>query len=202
MNTHALRAALAAHFDQPLTPEIAAAILGAALSEPDAEHDPGKFGETVHGGYAIRAELLRHCLPELLPLHAAHWLETEKHRHGLALDPDYDAMLADERAGRLIQFTARKDGAIAAHLRLYLRQSRHSQTLFAEEDTLYVVPEHRGGFLVMHLMRFAEQAVRAVGAQEVRANSKLVNRADVLMKRMGYAPVAIQFVKVFGGQDV
>ena len=197
MNTHALRAALAAHFDQPLTPEIAAAILGAALSEPDAEHDPGKFGEAEHGGYAIRAELLRHCLPELLPLHAEHWLETEKHRHGLALDPDYDAMLADERAGRLIQFTARRDGAIVAHLRMYVGVSRHTRTRFAQEDTLFVRPEHRGGFLVMHLMRFAEQALRAIGVFEIRADSKLINKADVLMRRMGYTPVALNFVKFF-----
>lgn len=193
-----LRTALAAHFDRAITPEVAAAIFTAACETENLEHDPGKFGEVMSGDYAIRAELLRHCLDELHPLHVAHWFETERARFGLSMDPDYEAMLADERAGRLLQFTARKDGRIAAHLRLYVCRSRHTQTLFSEEDALYVHPAHRGGFLVMHLLRFAERALLSIGVKEIRANSKLVNRADVLMKRMKYTPVALQFVKFIG----
>lgn len=201
MNTHALRAALAAHFDQKITPEVAAAIEAAAFACPDESHDPTKFGALEHEGYTIQAERLADVLPELLPLHAAHWLETERARIGLTMNPDYDAMLADERSGRLLQFTARKDGCIAAHLRLYLCRSRHTQTLFSEEDALYVKPEHRGGFLVMRLLHFAERALLSLGISEIRANSKLVNRADVLMKRMKYTPVALQFVKFISEKE-
>lgn len=202
MNREALRAALVAHFDQPITPEVAAAIEAAAMHAPDESHDPTKFGVMEHGGYVIQAERLADVLPELLPLHEAHWTETEKHRHGLRLDPDYDAMLADERAGRLLQFTARKDGAIAAHLRMYVGFSRHTRTHFGQEDTLYLAPEHRpGAFLMVKLMRFAEQALLAIGVREIRADSKLINGADVLMRRLGYTPVALQFFKLHEDHD-
>jgi hypothetical protein len=49
----------------------------------------------------------------------------------------------------------------------------------------------------MALMRFAEQSLLALGIREIRVNSKLVNRADVLMRRLGYEPVALEFVKIF-----
>lgn len=197
MDRQRLRQALVASFDKPITPELAASIYESACAAPDESHDPAKFGEQEYQGYTIRAERFRHALEELHPLHEAHWLETERHRHGLTLAPDYDALLADEQAGRLIQFTARRDGQIAAHLRMYVGTSRHTQTQFAQEDTLYVRPQDRGGFLVMKLMRFAEDALRSIGVREIRADSKLMNHADVLMKRMGYTPVSLTFVKIF-----
>lgn len=195
MQQDALRAALVARFDQTITPDVAAAIERDAMALPDESHDPAKFGKQAFGDYTIQAERLRDVIDELSPLHEAHWSETERARIGLTMNPDYEAMLRDEKAGRLLQFTARKDGLIAAHLRLYLCRSRHTQTLFSEEDALYVKPEHRGGFLVMRLLHFAERALLSLGISEIRANSKLVNRADVLMKRMKYTPVALQFVK-------
>jgi len=150
------------------------------------------------GGLLFRAERMRDVLAELHPLHQAHWLETEKHRHGLPLAPDYDAMLADERAGRLVQFTARDERhELVGNLRMYLGVSRHSGTKFATEDTLYLAPKARGGFTALALMRFAERALLSIGVREIRADSKLVNNAGALMRRMGYEPVATQYVKIF-----
>ena len=74
----------------------------------------------------------------------------------------------------------------------------HTGTVFAQEDTLFIVPEHRGGFLAVHLLRYVEQVlVGCLGVREIRADSKLVNNAGVLMRRLGYTPTAQQFVKVF-----
>lgn len=66
---------------------------------------------------------------------------------------------------------------------------------------LYLAPEVRGGFAAVTLMRFAEGALLSIGVREIRADSKLVNRADVLMRRLGYEPVALKFVKVFKEHD-
>lgn len=195
MDPHRLRQALVAHFDQKLTPEVATAIFTSAFADDGPTQPPVKFGVEQFGDYRIAAERLQDVLPDLLPLHALHWAETEKHRHCRPLEPDYDAMLADECAGRLIQITARHHGAIVGHLRAYVRDSRHTRTPYAEEDTLFVHPEHRGGFLAVRMVRFWEQAMAAVGVFEMRANTKHVNRVDVLMKRLDYQPVATQFVK-------
>ena len=192
-----LRQAIGAHLGQVLTPDVAAGIMADAMATPDLSIDPAKFGSAEHVGLTICAERMRDVLDELHPLHQAHWLETDKHRHGLPLAPAYDLMLADERAGRLLQFTARDGAELVGNLRMYLGVSRHSGTKFATEDTLYLAPKARGGFTALALMRFAERALLSIGVREIRADSKLVNNAGALMRRMGYEPVATQYVKIF-----
>lgn len=196
------RRAVAAHLGRELTPEVAAAIEVACRASA-APIDLAAFGQHEHAGYVIRAERMADVLDELHPLHAAHWLETEKHRHGLPLAPDYLYMMDREVAGTMVQFTARHGRELVGNLRLYLGVSKHSGTKFAEEDTLFIAPAHRGGMLAVALLRFAERAVLSLGVREIRADSKLVNKADVLMRRMGYEAVATKFVKVFKeGQHV
>lgn len=199
MLTSPLRQALGAHLGQVLTPEVAAAIEVAASSPVDQSFAPEQFGRVTHGDYTIQAERFAHVLDELHALHVLHWAETEKHRAGLPMRPDYLAAMAYERAGRMLQFTVRHVGAgeLVGNLRMYLVQSTHTQTPYAQEDTLYLKPEHRGGFAVMALIRFAEAALRSIGIPEIRIHSKLVNNADVLMRRMKYQPVALEFVKFF-----
>ena len=197
MTVHPLRQALTAHLGQVLTPEVAAWIEAAALYTHDNSHHPAKFGSAEHAGYSIQAERFANIVHEIHPLHELHWCETEKHRHGLKLNPDYAAFMARERAGDLIQFTVRSGGELVGNLRMYLGTSLHTQTRYASEDTLFIHPSHRGGFLVMALIRFAEQSLRAVGIREIRVSSKLVNHADVLMKRMRYTPAEMGFCKFF-----
>lgn len=191
------RECLAAHVGQELTADLCHILDGIVRFGPDSSIDLAQFAPITHGGYEIRAESFREILPELQELHRVHWVETEKHRHGLPLDPDYEVMATRERAGRLLQFTVRAGGELVGHVRMYLGTSIHTQTLYAEEDTLFIRPGHRGGLLVLALMRYAERALRAVGAREIRADSKLLNKADVLMKRLGYTPVALKFHKHF-----
>lgn len=195
---HEVRRCLADHVGKTLTPEACHLIDQVLRFGPDRSVDPGRFESLEYKDYTIRVERFAKAVIDLHPLHVEHWQETEKHRHGLALNPDYDHMLARERAGRLVQFVARAaDGVIAGHVRMYLGTSTHSGTLFAEEDTLFIRPQYRGTFLVMALMRYAERVLRALGAREIRADSKLLNRADVLMRRLGYTPVALKFHKFF-----
>ncbi len=194
-----LRNALAAHLGQVLTPEVAAAIELATLAPQDNGYDPAIFGRVSHGGYTIAVERFSDITLEMHALHELHWQETEKHRHGLAMNPNYLEFVARERRGQLIQFTLRSPiGLLVGNLRMYLAESLHTQTRYASEDTLFIHPDHRGSFAVMALMRFAESSLHAIGIQEIRVNSKLVNKADVLMRRMGYTPVATEFVKFMG----
>lgn len=191
-----LRKALAAHLGQALTPEVATAIELATLAPTDEARDPVTFGRVTHGNYTIQVERFADIVTEMHALHELHWIETERHRHGLAMNPDYLQFIARERRGQMIQFTMRSPiGVLVGNLRMYLATSLHTQTRYASEDTLFIHPDHRGSFAVMALMRFAESSLHAIGIQEIRVNSKLVNKADVLMRRMGYTPVATEFVK-------
>lgn len=192
-----LRCILAENVGKPLTRELCHLIDQTARFDPDRSIDLGQFQPEAYQAFTFSAERFATMVDELEPLHQAHWLETEKHRHGLALRPDYQGAIARERAGGLLQFTARIGGHLAGHVRMYVGTSMHSQTLFGEEDTLYICPEHRGSFMVMGLMRYAERCLRRIGVREIRADSKLLNRADVLMRRLGYTPVALKFHKFF-----
>jgi GNAT superfamily N-acetyltransferase len=198
-----LRNSLAAHLGQVLTPEVAAAIELATVAPTENGHNPEFFGSVSHGGYTIAVERFSDIVLEMHALHELHWQETETWRHGLAMNPNYLEFVARERRGQLIQFTVRSPiGLLVGNLRMYLAESLHTQTRYASEDTLFIHPDHRGGFLAMALIRFAERSLHAIGIQEIRVNSKLVNKADVLMRRMKYQPVAIQFVKFSGGKNV
>lgn len=192
------RDCLADHAGQPLTAELCAILDSIVRYGPDRSISPDRFDPRRHGRYQLRAERFSEILAELHELHVAHWSETERHRHALGLKPDYEQMIARERAGQLIQFTARApDGEMAAQLRMYIANSTHTQTLFAEEDTLYVCPPHRQGLMVMGLLRYAEAALRSLGVREIRVDSKLTNDAHVLMARMGYQQVSMKFHKFF-----
>lgn len=197
---HRFRMAMAARLGQILTPAVAAAIEAEVFAVADAAVPPARFAPAAYGAYTIQVESFREVLDELTPLHLAHWQETEKYRHGLKLDPDYEQLFLRERMGRLVQFTVRTAaGELVGHLRMFLVTSVHTQTPVSEEDTLFIRPDHRGSFLVMGLLRYAERVlVDLQGHHEIRANSKAVNRADVLMRRMGYALVAYQFSKFTG----
>lgn len=179
-----------------LSPELAARIETAVFggANPSTRLPPGP---EPYKDYTIAVERMADILDELHPLHVSHWQETEKYRHGLKLDPDYDHMLHSEKVGGLVQFTVRYGGELVGNLRMYLSRSLHTKTLVAQEDTLYLIPDHRGSFLAMRLIQYAERALRDMGVREIRCNSKTANRADVLMRRMGYDEVAIQFSKIF-----
>jgi GNAT superfamily N-acetyltransferase len=196
-NITPLRKTIASYLGQVLTPEMAAEIELSVSQVTENPIDLAQFGEQQHGKYTIKAERFEGIQDELHVLHKLHWLETEKHRHGLEMNPDYAEFCRRERMGGLIQFTLRDGDELIGNLRMFLSKSIHTQTRYASEDTLFIRPEHRGSFAAMALMRFAERSLLLLGIREIRANSKLVNHADVLMRRLGYTPVATEFVKFF-----
>ncbi len=168
-----------------------AKIAGLSISFQDG------FAARLRRGYVIQVERFADIQDELHVLHQQHWLETEGHRHGVGMNPDYAKFLLRERQGSLLQFTLRKNGELVGNMRMYLNISIHTQTRYASEDTIFITLGHRGGMTVIALMRFAERCLLALGIREIRGNSKLVNNADVLMRRLDYTPVAIEFVKFF-----
>jgi GNAT superfamily N-acetyltransferase len=193
-----LRRALADNLGKTITPELCVLLEAAAgrIAPDPTPIDLAQFEPYAHGDYVISVERFDSVLPELLPLHDLHWYETELHRHGLALKPNYQAMSAHDGAGNLLQFTVRHLGALVGNLRMFVLPSMHTDGRIAEEDTLFVHPDHRDGMLGLKLLRYAESCLRKIGVESIEANSKTLNNADVLLRRMGYTPVAIMFHKI------
>lgn len=154
-----------------------------------------------HGSYVIGLERFADVLPELHGLHLEHYPETEKWREGIPMDPDYGAMVEQDRVGKLLQVTCRLEGNLVGQCRMYIVRSLHTQTLYGSEDTLFLKKAHRGGYVAVQMMRHAEKALLALGIREIRANSKLSNNAGALMRRIGYQPTATQFTRIFSAQE-
>lgn len=193
-----LREALRRLDGVPITAPIADALVLIASMPPEDRAIPlDTFDVVEHDGYVFRAERLRDIVAELHPLHEAQWQETEGYRHALRLNPDYDAGLLAERNGTLVQFVIRKDDELAGHMRMYVQRSVHTSTRFAQEDTIYLKPEHRTKLLGLAFVRYIErQVVERLGIREIRFDTKHTNRADAILRRLRYEPVATRWVKV------
>ena len=191
-----LRGLLARSLGSELTPELAAQIEVAAMRGGQEVFCVPEFAPQRCASLMFAAEPFADVLSELHLMHQEHWSETERHRHGLKLNPDYECMLADAAAGRLIQFTARHEGKLVGNLRVYLGRSRHTQTVFGSEDTLYLTPLHRRGRNAMRFVQYAEKCLASMGVAEVRCNAKTVNRTSDFLQAMGYMHVANELVKM------
>ena len=190
--------ALARRLGQTLTPEVALGIARELCGQIDATIDVQQFTPLTCGKYRIQCELLRDILPELHVLHELHYQETEQYRANIKLDPDYDSLLDRESRGRLLQFTARvaATGELAGNLRVYLSHSMHTRTPICTEDTFYVLPQHRGGFMAVRLWQFAERCCQALGVREFYIDFKTINQAASMARYLGYQQVATKFAKV------
>lgn len=199
MSLEAFRTALASKLGQIVTPELAAWLEANAFDRIDHSFDPGLFPAAQYRGLTFHVERLADIEAEIHPLHQAHWEETEKHRHGHAMAPDYAAFKADERAGRLIQFTARDaDGKLVGNIRMYVYTSRHDQTLECKEDTFFLLPQYRQGFTAIRFWQYMESCMRSIGVHDVYTDSKVVNQVGRLNEYLGYAHIANVFHKRLG----
>lgn len=149
-----------------------------------------------YGEFTFAHEKLEDILDEMKPLHLQHWAETEKHRHGITFNPDYETFFRYERAGRAVVFTLRKNGLLFGNFSLYLTQSKHTQQIIATEDTLFLVPEARKGRTAMRLVAYGEKVLQKIGVTEISMSAKLVNRADRFFELIGYKPVESRFSKI------
>jgi hypothetical protein len=193
-----LRELLIGNMGRPLDQELAARIYD--LSTRVAELVPQALIEAIapkeRDGCVYARERMEDILGEMIPLHQLHWKETEEHRHGLELNPDYEKFIRHERAGRALVFTLRQDGRLLGNFSLYLARSMHTQTLMATEDTLFLLPEARKGRTAARFIGYAECCLKQLGAREINVSVKLVNKALRYFQIIGYQHVSNGLTKV------
>lgn len=196
---------LARHSGKVITKELAVEMVWELM--PDRAYNPAQFGEEIYHDYVFRSEWFSLALPELKVLHQAHFAETEKFRAGISLSPDYEGMIERERAGGLIQFTARSStGELVGSIVMYLYISTHTGTLAAKEDSYFVFASHRTGFTAIRFWQYMERCLQSVGVKEITTDSKIVRNLDDankpdkdvgrLNEYLGYRHVANVFHKL------
>lgn len=199
MSLETFRAALGSKLGEVITPELAAWLEANAFDRMDLSYNPFYFGTQQYRGLTFQVERFADIETEIHLLHYAHWCETENHRNGRAMDPDYAAFKADERAGRLIQFTARNAAdQLVGNIRMYVYTSRHDKVLESREDTFYIYPEYRKGFTAIRFWQFMEASMANIGVKDIYTDSKVVNQVGRLNEYLGYKHVAQVYHKHLG----
>lgn len=199
-----LVALLKAHIGKRLTSDLATRIYMLAETMPmliPPDRIEAILPETC-GQVTFAIERMRDIEAEIKPLHQAHWHETEGHRHGLDLNPDYETFKRYERTGRYVLFTARKAGCLVGNCAMYLGMSAHTQTLVATEDTLYLLPEARRGTTGRAFIGYVEDGLRKLGVREIDITVKTVNRAERLFRMLGYRHVENGLTKILEAENV
>jgi GNAT superfamily N-acetyltransferase len=180
-----------------LTPELIMGIL-ASLEEASRQEaiNIQDIPAVEYGDNLLQVERIEDVLEELKPVHAAHWQETERYRHGIALNPDYNYMINAERTGRFMLFTVRNDDGLVGNCMMYLSRSTHTQRWVAEEDTIFILPEYRKGRLGVRLIRYVEDVLRNMVVTEIRVTVKTVNDVGRLLTHLGYNHTGNQLTKI------
>lgn len=203
MNTE-LISLLKANVGSTLTSDLAADICVAAnRMETLAQlRDIAQIKPRYNAHLVFAVERIENITEEIKHLHRAHWNETEEHRHRLPLQPDYEAFIRYEQAGRYLLFTVRSEGKLLGNCAMYLDKSAHTQTLIATEDTLYLLPEARRGTVAKRFVRYVENAMKLLGVREINITVKTVNKAARFFQLLGYRHVENGLTKLLEIENV
>lgn len=155
------------------------------------------------GGYEISIERGDLNFAELEPIYRQHYGEMKSR-----LDADgvpigefnmrIEAYFEAWSEGWLINYVARKDGRAVGYCNVYLTDDMHNSERIAQEDALYVLPEHRRG-VGRDLVKFALADLEARGVKRVHITPVTDLRVGKIWKRMGFKEVATQMMYVFEG---
>ena len=134
---------------------------------------------------------------EIEPLLLAHYDEIALHKESIKLDVDWGKYEGLERNNALRVFTARDEGRLIGYSVFFLVWHPHyKSSLFAQNDVLYLSPEHRKGTAGIRLIDFSELRLRADGVLKVIWHVKCENDWSPILERKGYRKEEVIMAKV------
>lgn len=125
---------------------------------------------------------------EISPLLQEHWQEI-RHYPDIPLDPDWNAYLSMQAAGRLRVFTARvtATGELAGYAIYFVGPHPHyKSTVFAVQDILFVHPNFRHNATGARLILWCDQQLKAEGVQVAVQHVKVAHDFSPMLERLGY----------------
>lgn len=143
----------------------------------------------------------RESFEELEPLYRQHYEEmlARLKKDGIEYspyNPQWERYFKAGDEGWLLTFILRYEGKAVGCSNVYVTNDMHNGDLIAQEDTIYVVPEHRNGigrkFTKVILAELKERGVKRLN---VSAMTDL--RATKLWKRLGFKESATQMMYTF-----
>jgi GNAT superfamily N-acetyltransferase len=143
----------------------------------------------------------RETFEELEPLYRQHYGEMVERlaRDGIEYspyNPRWDEYFKAGDSGYLLTFILRFDGKAVGCSNIYLTHDMHNSDLIAQEDTIYVLPEHRNG-IGKKFARVILDELKERGVKRLNVSAMTDLRATKLWKRMGFKESAIQMIYKF-----
>jgi predicted acetyltransferase len=151
--------------------------------------------------YTITLEKFKETYSELEPLYRQHYSEMVERlaEQGISYspyNPRLDEYIRASDGGWLLTFVLRLDGKAVGYSNVYITNDMHNQDLIAQEDTIFVLKEHRNGVgkkMVKHIL----EELRVRGVKRVLVSAMTDLRVAKLWGRMGFTGVATQMIYKF-----
>lgn len=142
-------------------------------------------------------------LPELMPLYATHYEEMRQRResdgeHLPHFKPRVSEYQKAWAAGYLLNFVVRHDGRAVGYSNVYITNDMHNGELIAQEDTIFVLRDHRNG-IGKKLVRAILQELESRGVRRVYITPVTDLRVEQIWKRMGFQTVSSLMTYSFEG---
>lgn len=99
--------------------------------------------------------------------------------------------------GWLINYVVRDNGIPIGYCNLYITSDMHNSELIAQEDTIYIVPEHRNG-IGKSLIKYVHDDLARRNVKRLNITTSTDLRVGKLLGRMGYAQTAHAMTFVIG----
>lgn len=140
--------------------------------------------------YTFHLEKWHENWPELEPIYRQHYKEMTDRLAGQginysAFNPRLDKYREASEGGWLISYVVRKENNAVGYCTVYVTNDMHNKDLIAQEDALYVLPEHRGG-VGKKLVQFGLDDLRSRGVKRLNVNAMTDLRVAKLWERMGF----------------
>ena len=151
--------------------------------------------------YVFTVEKFTDTYLELEPLYRQHYSEMIErlNKEGFDYSPYNPRLDEYGRAcenGSLLTFVLRSEGVACGYINVYVTNDMHNQDLIAQEDTIFVVKEHRNG-VGKKLVQFGLEELKRRGVKRLHVSAMTDLRVAKLWCRMGFKEAATQMIYRF-----
>lgn len=152
--------------------------------------------------YAFTIENGHDNIGELVILYGRHYKEMQDRLSSQGVEvadfnPRYKEYFEAFDAGYLLNFVIREEsGAAVGYSNIYLTNDMHNGEFIAQEDTIYVLPEHRNG-VGRKFSKFILDDLRQRGVKRISVTAITDLRVAKLWERMGFKHTAHHMTYTF-----
>lgn len=144
--------------------------------------------------YEITIERFGPTYLELDPLYRQHYSEMVTRLEELGVkcspyNPRIDEYTKAGEDGWLLTFVLRHNGQACGYSNIYITNDMHNQDLIAQEDTVFVLKEHRNG-IGRKLIKYVHDELKRRGVKRLNITTATDLRVSKLLGRLGYKHTA------------